>query len=76
MNVKMNYNISTPDGERIRGTIQTEMEEPVFINMELCIEKAQYVALKELCAEYKCEIGSAIFDLLNGDPEKIVEQYM
>lgn len=75
MKIKMKYDISTLDAPQESGQIDTEVEEPVMINMELCIEKSQYLALKKNCVEYKTTIVQAILDLLNGDPEELTEQY-
>jgi len=75
MTAKMKYEISTNDAYQESGTIYTDIENPVLINMQLCIEKDQYLALKRQCTEYKTNIVGAIIDLLNGDPEKLTEQY-
>ena len=76
MVIEMKYDISTSDAFQEYGTIKTEIINPVMLNMELCIEKDQYVALKRICTEYKTNIVNAIIDLLNDDPEKLIEQYM
>lgn len=75
MDVEMKYEISTPDAYQERGTIYTDIENPVMMNMQLCIERDQYIALKRQCIEYKTSIVSAILDLINGDPERLIEQY-
>jgi len=75
LKVNMEYDISTPDAPQEHGIITQNIEEPVMINMTLCIEKKQYLAIKKQCLEYKTNIVSAILDLLNGNPEVLTEQY-
>ena len=75
MKINMKYAISTTDAPQEYGNIIKEIEDPVMINMELCIEKKQYLELKKQCKESKTTIVNAILDLLNGDPEKLTEQY-
>ena len=75
MKVTMKYDISTIDAPQENSTFSTDIEEPVMIDMQLCIEKKQYLALKKQCSEYKTSIVNAILDLLNNDPEKLTEQY-
>ena len=75
MKVEMKYDISTIDAPQENSTITAEIEEPVIIDMKLCIEKKQYLALKKQCNEHKVSIVKAVLDLLNEDPEKLTEQY-
>ena len=53
----------------------TEFKNPVFLNLQLCLEKEQYEKLFEECNEYKTSIPKAIQDLIEESPEKLTEQY-
>ena len=61
-----------------RGTTEREYEDPVFLNMQFCMERNQYEELLKICKEYKLTgVHQAIQGMLNNeDPYKFVEQYM
>ena len=76
MRVKLHYQFSEINGDKILGRyMETEYEDPIFLNMQFCIERNQFRKLMELCSEYKIEdIHQAINIILNDiDPEKIIE---
>ena len=64
------------DGKKIEsGKVYTEYEDPIFLNMQFCMERDQFEALRKNCKEYKTSIIKAIQDILEYDPEKLIEQY-
>lgn len=64
------------NGKKIYAEEQTtDFKKPVFLNIQLCLEKEQFEKIKLECTEYKTTIVKAIQDLLENDPEKLTEQY-
>lgn len=56
MKVTLHYQINEMNGEKIDGKyhhIQAEMDDPIFLNMQFCIEREKYLKICELCKEYK-----------------------
>ena len=64
------------NGKRIYAEERTtEFKNPVFLNLQLCLEKEQFEKLFEECKEYKTSIPGAVQDLIAEDPKKLTEQY-
>lgn len=53
----------------------TEFQNPIFLNLQICLEKEQYEKLEKECKEYKTSIPKAVQDLIEESPEKLTEQY-
>ena len=76
MKVKLHYQFSEIDGEKIIGKyLETWCDDPIFLNMQFCMERNQFIKLMEICKEYKIEdIHQAINIILTEvEPEKIIE---
>lgn len=75
MKVKLHYQINEIDGTKIEGKyIETEFDDPIFLNMQFCIERKQYDELSQLCKEYKYySIHEVLQQILNeAEPGKII----
>lgn len=56
MKVTLHYQINEMDGKKIDGKyhhIEAEMDDPIFLNMQFCMEREKYLQLCKLCKEYK-----------------------
>ena len=53
----------------------TDYKNPVFLNLQICLEKEEYEELEKECREYKTSIPGAVQDLMRESPEKLTEQY-
>ncbi len=77
MKIKLQHEINLMDGsEPTRNYVETEMEDPVFLNMQFCIEREHFEKLLEVCSEYKLNgIHQAIDDILQDpNPYTIIDQ--
>ena len=74
MRIKLQYVIDEMNGfEADPQFIETEMDDPIFLNMQFCIEREQYYKILEVCSENKTNIHRAISDLLaDPNPYKIL----
>lgn len=78
MKIKLQNEINLMDGsEPTKYYVESEMEDPVFLNMQFCIEREHFIKLLEVCSEYKLTgIHEAIDDILqNPNPNTIINQY-
>lgn len=78
MRIKLQYEINEfNDSEIIHNEIISEMQDPVFLNMQFAVEREHYERLIEVCREFKLSgIHEALNDLLqNPNPNTIIDQY-
>lgn len=75
MKVKLHYQFNEVDGTQLTNKfVETNYEDPIFLNMQFCMEREQFNKLMKLCVEYKLEdIHHAIQTILDeSDPEQII----
>lgn len=74
--VELKHEIYNDEGQTIKsGGIKLQgIENPVYLNMQFCIEKEQFESLEKLCREYKLSnIHHAIQTILEeAEPEEII----
>lgn len=79
MRVILQAEIDRMNGQKkIESKIETDFDDPVFLNMQFCMEREEYEELAKLCVEYKADsIQNALQSLLiDCDPYKIIEKFM
>lgn len=75
MKVKLHYQIKEVDGPKIEEKyIETKYDDPIFLNMQFCMERQKFNDLDKLCKEWKYSgIHELIRELLDEvEPEKII----
>lgn len=77
MRVKLQYEVNLMDGTKPQKSYtETDFDDPVFLNMQFCIERDHYNELLQACKENKVTIQQALSDLLTDpNPYTILDQY-
>lgn len=76
MRVKLHYQFKEVSGEKLVGKyVETDYNDPIFLNMQFCVEREQYNKLMELCEKNKIiDIHQAVNIMLNEiEPERIID---
>lgn len=78
MKITLHYQINEMNGEKIEGKcnhIQAEMDDPIFLNMQFCIERNKYHKMIELCKEYKLPNIHYVLQTIieESEPEQIID---
>ena len=74
--VRLQYQFSEVSGKKIMGKyVETDYEDPIFLNMQFCMERNKFNKLMRLCKEYKIgDIHQALSEILDEtEPERIIE---